>query len=283
MRLKVPTKIGPCYPRCTPTYGTGGRGSRSHRLVSGLLPGAPPASNGLLNNLIAYWPGDEVAGNALDAHTNALHLTDINTVTSNPGNVYLLARQYTRANVEYHRHIDDPLLSCGNTDITWAAWVYLGSKPGTQMRIMAKHDGASIAGSEYALSWINTTDRFRLEGYLSPATTPTVSATTFGAPALGTWYLVIAHHDAVNDQLGISVNDGVIDTAALVGGLNDTVTVFNIGNWANNGAGTNCWDGRIGPSAMWKSAAGGGGVLTAAQRTALYNGGAGLTYAELTA
>ena len=39
MRLKVPTKIGPCYPRCTPTYGTGGRGSRSHRLVSGLLPG----------------------------------------------------------------------------------------------------------------------------------------------------------------------------------------------------------------------------------------------------
>ncbi len=41
-------------------------------------------------------------------------------------------------------------------------------------------------------------------------------------------------------------------------------------------------DGRIGPTMFWKSAAGGGGVLTAAQRTALYNGGAGLRYDQLT-
>ena len=36
------------------------------------------------------------------------------------------------------------------------------------------------------------------------------------------------------------------------------------------------------PTMFWKSAAGAGGVLTAAQRTALYNGGAGLTYAAFT-
>lgn len=60
------------------------------------------AGNGLLNNLIAYWPGNEFNGNALDLHINALHLTDVNTVTSNPGLVYPLARQYTAANNEYH-------------------------------------------------------------------------------------------------------------------------------------------------------------------------------------
>jgi hypothetical protein len=43
------------------------------------------------------------------------------------------------------------------------------------------------------------------------------------------------------------------------------------------------FSGRIGPVAMWKSAPGGGGVLTAAQRTALWNGGAGLAYADFTA
>jgi len=44
--------------------------------------------NGLLNALIAYWPGDEASGNLLDAHSNALHLTDTNTVTNAAGKVY---------------------------------------------------------------------------------------------------------------------------------------------------------------------------------------------------
>lgn len=52
--VKVPTKIGPCYPRCAPTYGLGGGlGSRSHRLVNGVLPGAGPTAN-------PWWdPADE--------------------------------------------------------------------------------------------------------------------------------------------------------------------------------------------------------------------------------
>ncbi|OQC57681.1 MAG: hypothetical protein BWX54_01134 [Verrucomicrobia bacterium ADurb.Bin018] len=36
---------------------------------------AAAAGNGLLNNLIAYWPGNEASGDALDLHTNALTLT----------------------------------------------------------------------------------------------------------------------------------------------------------------------------------------------------------------
>lgn len=42
IKVKIPTRIGPCYPRCTPTYGPGGSGSRSHRLVNGVFPGAAP-------------------------------------------------------------------------------------------------------------------------------------------------------------------------------------------------------------------------------------------------
>jgi len=52
------------------------------------------------------------------------------------------------------------------------------------------------------------------------------------------------------------------------------VGVFWGANWP--------FDGRIGPIVFWKSAAGDGGVLTADQRTALYNGGAGLPYTSFT-
>ena len=60
--------------------------------------------------------------------------------------------------------------------------------------------------------------------------------------------------------------------------LSDNTNDFLVGTTI----GAAYFDGRIGPLSLWKSAAGGGGVLTAAQRTALYNGGAGLAYAAFT-
>lgn len=248
--------------------------------MSATTHGSGAAGNGLLNNLIAYWPGNEANGNALDAHTNNLDLTDVNTVTSNPGVVYPLARQYTRANNEYHtRPGDDALLSLGDTDFTAAAWVYQDSKPGAGMRILAK-DNLAPNGREYQLLWLNTTDRYRWTVADGTNLVGDVSATTFGAPVLSTWYLIICWHDATANTISIQVNNGGVDSAATTGVPGDTVQPFTLGATSS---GTFTWDGRIGPTAIWKSAAGGGGVLTAAQRTALYNGGAGLTYAALTA
>ena len=280
MRLKVPTKIGPCYPRCTPTYGTGGRGSRSHRLVSGLIPGeAGPVLNGLLNNLIAYWPGDEVNGNLIDAHTNGLDLTDNGTVTSNPGHVYPLARQYTAANSEYHaRPGDDALLSLGDIDCTFATWVYLNSK--VQQVFIGKF--GNVGNREYYIFYDNPSDRFAFGTSWDGSNYSILSANTFGSPSINTWYLFVVWHDSVADVRGIQIDNGIADTGAYATGIFDGLTRFAIGSLRGAGA-LAVANGRIGPSAMWKSAAGAGGVLTAAQRTALYNGGAGLTYAELTA
>ena len=106
----------------------------------------------------------------------------------------------------------------------------------------------------------------------------TLDATTFGAPAITTWYHVMAWHDSVANVIGISVNNtpdtlahatGVFDggSSTLMGAL--VTTVYRM-------------SGRLDEIAFWKSAAGGGGVLTAAQRTALYNSGAGLTSAQFT-
>lgn len=237
------------------------------------------AANGLLNALIAYWPGNEANGNALDAHTSGLDLTDTNTVTSNPGLVYALARQHTVANGEYHtRAGDDAELSMGDVDMTVAAWVYLGSKVADR-QILGKW-GAVGGGRGYALGYSSATDRFRFYvRSMADNANQLIDADTFGSPSTGTWYLVVAYHDSVNNTINIQVNNGAVDSVAWASGILDDTSAFRIGYGSAFGG---HMDGRIGPTAVWKSMGGDGGVLTAAQRTAFYNGGAGLSYTALT-
>lgn len=236
---------------------------------------AAAAGNGLLNNLIAYWPGNEASGDALDLHTNALTLTDTNTVTSATGLVYAKARQYTAANTEYHKRAgDDALLSVGDTDFTLAQWVYFDTLAAVQM-MMGKDNETT---REYRLDNVITTKLFRFRVF-NGAAVGTVSATTLGAASTATWYLAVAWHDSIANTVSIQINGGTVDSAATTGVPADTAQAFSIGA-ANNGL--SMLNGRIGPTMFWKSAAGAGGVLTADQRTALYNAGAGLAYASFT-
>ncbi len=241
-----------------------------------MTPRSAAAGNGLLNALIAYWPGNEASGNALDLHTNGLTLTDTNTVTNAAGLVYATARQYTAANTEYHTRGDNALLSTGDVDFTIAAWAYLDSKV-VSRTIIAKMGGAGAR--EYWLGYDATADQFRL--WVSPngTTSNNLYATTFGSPSLSTWYLVVAWHDSVANTLNIQAQNGTVDSVAHTTGVIDGPNAFQVGIYSSS---LSPWNGRIGPSMFWKSAAGAGGVLTAAQRTALYNAGAGLPYASFT-
>lgn len=247
--------------------------SQSHRRRIGAEEAA--AGNGLLNALIAYWPGNEASGKALDAHTNGLDLPDVSTVGSNTGHVYALARDYAN---DYHtRAGDDALLSAGDTDFTLAAWVYLDSKP-TIGHIAGK--ATSNGDYEYWMNYASSVDRLQFtvsHDGLGASAVPR-RADSLGSPSLSTWYLVIGWHDSVANTTNIQVNNGTVDSGGHATGVKDGVNPFRIGF----NVGVNYWDGRIGPTMFWKSAAGGGGVLTADQRTALYNAGAGLAYASFT-
>ena len=236
------------------------------------------AGNGLLNNLIAYWPGNEANGNTLDLHINALHLTDTNTVTSNPGLVYPLARQYTAANLEYHaRPGDDVLLSAGNVDFTLATWVNMQAL--VALGGIAGKWGSGGAAFGYTIGYYNTTQRFFFAVSSNGLDSTLLSADSLGAPVINTWYFVLCWSDTVADTINIRVNNGVVDSVGYALGVYDNAKPFEIGRYQalfyNSG--------RIGPTMFWKSAAGGGGVLDAAKRTALWAGGAGLTYAQFTA
>lgn len=233
--------------------------------------------NGLLNSLIAYWPGNEAAGNLLDAHVNALHMTDGNTVTNNPGLVYATARQYTAANNEYHfRAGDDALLSAGDNNFTIASWVYLNTKTDSRT-IFSKFQAPGTF--EYYLIYYITWDRYIfMVRNITDTANVSVRAETFGSPPLNTWTCVIGWHDALNNTINIQINNGPVDSAAIIGGVFDGTSAAQIG--VANGAAY--WNGRIGPTAFWKNVPFGGGVLNSAQRGAWYGGGAGITYANLT-
>lgn len=259
--------------------GLGGRGVLGLGLGRSAVSAA--AGNGLLNSLVAYWPGNETSGNLLDAHTNALHLTDNNTVTNAAGKVYATARQYTAANVEYHRSADNSL-AAGDTDLTLAAWVYRDTINAAVL--ICDRAYFSVGRREFTLS--TTSDNlFRWRVFNGGTTVVAeVLASTYGAHDSGVWYLVVASHDAGNNQASIQINNGPVDSAATSGAPGSLVSMmFTIGAFGfNSSTGSDNWNGRIGPVAMWKSAAGGGGVLTADQRSALYNSGNGLAYAEFT-
>jgi hypothetical protein len=101
---------------------------------------------------------------------------------------------------------------------------------------------------------------------LTDTTLTVVQASTFGTPSTGTWYFLVAHHDSVNNQIGISVNNGTTDTTATTGGVRDGTAPFRVGAFGNA---TSPFDGRIDAVMIWKR------LLTAAEKAYLYDSGNG--------
>jgi hypothetical protein len=219
----------------------------------------------LTDNLIAYWKMDEASGDALDS-LGSNNLTDNNTVGAGTGKVNG-ARDFEDTNTEWFNHGDNSALSTGDIDFTVAFWVKFESLS-TNKDMVSKWVNA---GWEFLHYYDVGSSRFVFYVVSSGGGTFTpVSANNFGAASTGTWYFVVGWHDSVNNQIGISINDGTPNTAAHSAGVADTATDFYIGRTGDT---TDSYmDGLIDEVGFWKR------VLTSTERTQLYNGGAGLTY-----
>jgi hypothetical protein len=214
----------------------------------------------LLDNLVSYWRLEESSGTRGDAH-GGNSLTDNNSVGSAAGKLGSAAA-FSSASNQYLSHADNADLSTGDIDFTFAAWVYLTDKSDTRA-VLGKYSGTQ---DEYTLYYFATDDRFVFE----VNGTTFVEANSLGAPALNTWYHVVCWHDSVNNQLGIAVNAGSADTTAFSAGVNDSDGEFAVGRMS--GALGHYWDGRIDALGFWKR------VLTAQERSDLYNAGNGLEH-----
>lgn len=233
------------------------------------------AHNGLLNNLVAYWPFNEAAGanNALDLHTNGLTLTQIASPGSVSGKINM-ARSLNGSSAAFERE----------------SWLSLSGAPAMSASAWIKP--SSNATTQTLLSLWTPTNQFLV--YLSDARTGLpnsgkvqifTSNSTYATSANtalvfdGAWHhLATRYNGNLSGELRITVLvDGVESPMTVTGALPATLAVgtpyLEIGRVAR---GANYFNGAIDEVGIWSRA------ISDTEFSLLYNSGAGLPYAAFT-
>ena len=225
------------------------------------------------DSLVSWWELNEESGERADAH-GSNNLTDNNTVLYTAGKKGNAAR-FVAAQNEFLDIADQASLSFADVDFTLACWARLDTTTGSHALISKWEYGNS--DREYLLRYNSTPDRFQISVSNDGTTVTSEAADELGAPADDTWYFVVAWHDATANTLNIQVDNGTIDSGSYSNGCNDNISPFSIGAYFNSGTEEGEMDGDIDEAAVW------GRVLTATEKTWLYNAGNGRAYAELDA
>lgn len=226
----------------------------------------PPGGTATKANLVGYWPLDEASGNAIDAH-GSNDLTDTNTVGAGTG-VVSGARDFDEANSEYFTIADNADLSMGDIDFTISCWVNLDNWR-NHVFVGKASNPYSTADVEYCLLYNQATSQF--DFVVSDGATKTSASVSMFV--FGSWIHLCAWHDSVNNTVNLSVNNGTPASAAHSAGVSNGTYPFRIGHADQVWSYTN---GLIDEVAVWKR------LLTADERTWLYNEGNGRSYAEFT-
>lgn len=236
----------------------GGLGSR--KIPRGVGP--------LLVDMVAYWRLEEGSGTRFDSFASH-DLTDDNTVLSASGLVGTAA-DFEADNAESLSRLDSDL-EIVDVDRTLLSWVNFESLTASQAFM-----GVWGVGTENFIVQKNTSGNFRFNLQTTDGF-KVLEATTFGAPTTSTWYMVICEHDASGDLITIQVNNGTIDSLA-TGGAPVAIAgqEFTLGNLDVVDP-TFGLDGLQDETGVWDR------LLTAAEKTFLYNSGSGRSYAEVVA
>jgi hypothetical protein len=224
----------------------------------------------LADSLISFWELEAASGTRNDSH-GSNHLTDNNTVAQAAGKVGNCA-DFELANSEYLSCASNATLQMGDIDFTIAAWVNLETKS-QDMQIVAKDVDTPGSSRDYTLDFALASLMFRF--YINGGGAPDliVSSADLFDPALATWFLLVAWHNAAADTLNLQVNNGTPNSHTTSGTVPQTSSAeFRIGARAYASF-EGYFDGLIDQVGIWKR------VLTSDERTALYNGGNGLAYA----
>ncbi len=177
------------------------------------------------DNTVSHWTLNEPSGTRVDSvGDNDLTVTGSPSVLTSPFNDGVGI-----ATNDYLSITDNASLSTGGeTSFTVSAWVKLNDKTGTQV-FVSKYG----TGGEYALYFENTFDRFVFSTY-SSEDNYFVKADQLGSPEVGTWYYIVATHNAETNTNSIIVNDGVADTLNDVPEHTDSTAAFLIGAFGSS-------------------------------------------------
>lgn len=221
---------------------------------------AEEAEPSVYDDAIALWKLDETSDGSAPVtrvdSIGSLDLTDNNTVASAakgvgaPANLPDNVASFVAANSEYLSYAG--ALVAADASVTVSAWVYAASD-GT-LSIVNDGNGDFLLRRSVG----GNVDFFTRAFNDSVAeSSPTIT--------VGSWFHVVAIHDADTDTISISLNNNALATAA-TGGANGALTNWFVGS---RSAALAFWDGYISSVAVWDR------VLSDDERTALYNSGAG--------
>jgi hypothetical protein len=220
--------------------------------------------------LKAYWKLDEANGNAIDSKGSNTGV-DNNVVTSTAGKI-INARVFDASVFQRFEVDDNTDLSTGDIDFTLGAWVYYSTtlSAGAFPGILSKWDGQS-GQSEYLLYLNGDAQRYKFVVSSTGSDASEIVANNAGDPSDNAWHFIIAWHDSIANTLNIQVDNGTVDSTSYSAGVFDSSTAFRIGSLT----GVNGWTGNIDEVFFTKR------ILTADERSALYNNGLGCRPAGL--
>jgi len=240
--------------------------SEKYRLFAANNSTPPP--NPLLTGLKAYWKMEEATGaTRVDATGNGHDLTDVNSsVTQAAGIINNGAGGWVNADDQFLEIADTPDLSITGTDsITIAGWIF-PTVLTSQRTIITKGTNNSPSGNEYHLSLFDPSPAFL---FWSVGGSNAVQISTASIITVDAWNFLVCWFDNDADLIAFQVNNGSVTSDTMSAEPQAVAASTKFGR--PGGSGTN-FDGTMDEFGIWKR------VLTADERTELYNSGVGITH-----
>lgn len=222
-------------------------------------------------SLVSVWEANEASGSLVDAFGSNTMTETSGTIPSITGKING-ARDYEDGDTEYFAIASNAAVSMGDIDYTITCWVNGETYSGNNRIIIGK-DMNSAGAREYNVFYRNLSSRFCFEAFSSGNSGTELVGTSSGAISTGTWYFIVAWYDATANTMNIQVNNGTVDSTSKGTLQASGAAPLQIGSRAYVGA-ESYFDGAIDQVTLWKR------VLTTGERTALYNSGNGLAYAN---
>lgn len=218
-----------------------------------------------LDDLVFHFKFD----NDADDEHSTNNLTQVNTPTFVAGKLGQ-AIELVKANDEYCTIADNAELSLdADTPFTICGWIHPTSIPNNGKVFLKAQGDIQGNGTEYCLEILASAPS--ILGFQVGNNVANQSVFTAQTVFLNLWTFVLCEHDPTNNLLTIALNNNAPVTAAWAGGTHNGNGNLLFGSYRAAGSAHN-WDGYLDSWSFFKR------LLTADEKTALYNAGDGLDY-----
>jgi hypothetical protein len=230
-----------------------------------LMMGAKSGGADLLSGLSHYWKLDESSGNAIDAHGD-VDLSEIGTLGYDSGVVYSAARE----SATFSNYLNDTSqeITFSNRSFTVNFWVKVKTESSTGAWLFNTRSG------NYGFQIYTLTSRSDVNFLLYNGTSSFGLIDQGFLYTLNTWNMVTAWVDIENELVGLQLDNGtpaIVNTSERMA-EGDKLHLFIKADSFSEAVSLK---GQLGPCALWLDRA-----LSADDRAALWNNGAGLAYED---